>query len=652
MLGRYRESVRVWIDPVGLMLYRRLRLRPNHLTIIGLGVSLLAATAFCAGRTRSAGTLLILAGLCDFFDGSLARVSGQVSAFGAFLDSVIDRYSDLVVLLGIVVLFAQMPHARGAIVAMAGLIGSMMVSYTRARAESIGVRCTVGMMERPERMICLIAGALLDLLEPALWVLAILANLTAIQRIVFTWRATRDAELLRTLLFAAVLLVSAAGVAGSETPSTASEPEQAWAAAVEAYQGGEAEPLVREFGTDAARESPIGDYVRYLLADALTRVDDLAGARTAALSVAEKYPTSRLAPRALLQAATLDLRAGQDAAAQTVLVRLVDTYPDAPELPAGLYLLGLSAEARGQLDAAAQAYREIRVRAPASGYADGAEDRIVALQTLGVRVPPLTPAQRADRAERLLRADVPDTAMSEAERLVDEVKGGPIATRALRVIADGARRLGRHELAVRTLGLLVDRSPAERRPALRLEQARLLVRAGERARALTTLDVVVSTGPDADKAEALYLKGRVLEDQAREAEATAIYRLVAAHHPTREAAAASLWRLGWLAYGKRDAQGAQRSWTRLVELGSAGSYRYPALYWAGRAREQVGGGGAAACPLCPFELRATRASNACSPSVSTTMRLMMFSSSRTFPDHEYVARRDSVSGASCFCRPY
>ncbi|PYN43345.1 MAG: hypothetical protein DMD95_14080 [Candidatus Rokuibacteriota bacterium] len=593
MLGRYRESVRVWIDPVGLMLYRRFRLRPNHLTIIGLGVSLLAATAFCAGRTRSAGTLLILAGLCDFFDGSLARVSGRVSAFGAFLDSVIDRYSDLVVLLGIVVLFAQMPHARGAIVAMAGLIGSMMVSYTRARAESIGVRCTVGMMERPERMICLIAGALLDMLEPALWVLAILANLTAIQRILFTWRATRDAELLRTLLFAAVLLVPAAGVAGSETPSTASEPEQAWAAAVEAYQGGEVEPLIREFGTDAARESPIGDHVRYLLADALARVDDLAGARTAALSVAEKYPTSRLAPRALLQAATLDLRAGQDAAAQTVLVRLVDTYPDAPELPAALYLLGLSAEGRGQLDAGAKAYREIRILAPASGYADGAEDRIAALQTLGVHVPSLTSAQRIDRAERLLRADVPDTAMSEAERLVDEVKGGPIATRALRVIADGARRLGRHELAGRTLGLLVDRSPAERRPALQLEQARLLVRAGERTRALTTLDAVVSTGPNADKAEALYLKGRVLEDQAREAEATAVYRLVVTNHPTREAAAASLWRLGWLAYGKRDAQGAQRTWTRLAELGSAGAYRYPALYWAGRTREQVGVGGAA-----------------------------------------------------------
>ena len=95
------------------MLYRRLGLRPNHLTILGLGVSLLAATAFCAGRTRYGGVLLILAGLCDFLDGSLARASGQVSAFGAFLDSVIDRYSDLVVLLGIVgVLQRRRPTPR------------------------------------------------------------------------------------------------------------------------------------------------------------------------------------------------------------------------------------------------------------------------------------------------------------------------------------------------------------------------------------------------------------------------------------------------------------------------------------------------------------------------------------------------------------
>jgi soluble lytic murein transglycosylase len=591
MLGRYREPVRGWIDPIGRVLYHRLRLRPNHLTVLGLGVSLLAAGAFVTGRTRCAGGLLILAGLCDFFDGSLARASGQVSAFGAFLDSVIDRYSDLVVLLGIVVLFAQMPHARGAVVAMAGLIGSMMVSYTKARAESIGISCTVGMMERPERMICLIAGALLDLLEPALWVLAILSNLTAIQRIAFTWRATRDTAIFRALIFV-VPLVSAVALAG-EAPRrpAAPEGEQAWPHAVEAYQQGDVEPLLREFGADQAQESVIGDYVRYLLADALEREGDLARARATALSVADRYPTSRLAPRALLLAATLDLRAGQDASAQPVLVRLIDAYQNAPERPGALYLLGLTAEALGRLDAAAQSYREVRLLAPASAYADGASDRIVALQSQGVRLTPLTPEQRVDRAERLLRADVPDVAVSEAERLVDEVRVGPVATRALRVITDAARRLNRQELATRTLGLLIDRSPAERRPTLRLELARMHVRASERNRALAALETVVTSGTEAEKAEALFLKGRVLEDLSREADAIAVYRSVVANHPTREAAAASLWRLGWLAYGKRDAQGAQRSWTRLAELGSIGAYRLPALYWAARAREQVGGAG-------------------------------------------------------------
>ena len=604
MLGRYRESVRMWIDPIGRVLYRRLHLRPNHLTVLGLGVSLLAATAFCTGRTRGAGVLLILAGLCDFFDGALARASGQVSAFGAFLDSVIDRYSDLVVLLGIVVLFAQMPHARGAIVAMAGLIGSMMVSYTKARAESIGVRCTVGMMERPERMICLIAGALLDQLEPALWVLAVLSNLTAIQRIAFTWRATRDGALLRVVLSAAVLLLPVAVVAQSEAPGTEPQPESAWGAAVGAYQQGDVEPLIREFGTDAARDSVIGDHVRYLVAEALSRGDDLARARATALSVVDRYPKSRLAPRALLLAATLDLRAEQDASAQTILVRLINSYPDSGELSAALYLLAMTAETLGQLDAAALTYRDVRILTPTSGYADGAGDRIVALQAAGIRLPPMTPTQRVDRAERLFRGDVPDVAMGEAERIVDETKESAVVTRALRVVVDSARRLGRYDVAARTLGLVIDRSPAARRPGLKLEQARLYVRAADRrsdraghnesiGRALTGLDAVAGTGAEAEKAEALYLKARVLEDLTRESEAITAYRAVAAQYPTREAAAASLWRLGWLAYGKRDAPGAQRSWTRLVELGSAGAYRMPGLYWAGRAREQVGGAGAA-----------------------------------------------------------
>ena len=275
-----------------------------------------------------------------------------------------------------------------------------------------------------------------------------------------------------------------------------------------------------------------------------------------------------------------------------MLVRLINAYPDAPELPGALYLLAMTAEALGQSDAAALTYRDVRLLAPASGYAEGASDRIVALQAAGARLPPLTPAQRIDRAERLLRSNVPDVAMSEAQGIAAEVKDGAVVTRALRVVADSARNLRQYDVAARTLGLVIDRSSAERRPGLKLEQARLYVRAKDPARALAVLDAA-ATGTEAEKSEALYLKARMLEDLNREADAITAYRAVAVQFPSREAAAASLWRLGWLAYGKKDAQGTQKNWTRLAELGSAGAYRLPALYWTGRAREQAGGAGAA-----------------------------------------------------------
>jgi soluble lytic murein transglycosylase len=592
MLSRYRESLRTWTDPIGHALYR-LHLRPNHLTLAGLGVSLLAASAFVAGRVRTAGVLLLLAGLFDFFDGSLARASRQVTAFGAFLDSVIDRYSDLVVLLGIVVLFARMPHTRGAAVAMAGLVGSVMVSYTKARAESIGVDCAVGMMERPERLICLIAGALFDLLEPALWVLAVLANLTALQRIVFTWRAVRGAAILPA---AAVLLLSSSAAGAAEPgaraaaapPGVAPEALAAWARAVEEFQGGDPEPLIREFSAEAALSSPIADYVRVLLADALSRRGDLAAARATAAQVAERHPASRLAPAALIQAATLASQAGDEAGAQALLTRLLSAYPDAPEVPQALYLLGMTGEARGQATAAAHAYRELTILAPASGWADGAADRLAELARAGVRAPELSAQQRLDRAERLLKGGVPKTAAEEAERLAAEVRDPGLAARALRIVADASVRLGRYEVAARALDLAAGQVPPERRAALRLEQARLLLRAGRHQAALEVL-TRVKPAAEAEAAEAAWLRARALEELDRPAEAGVAYRAVAARYPAREVAGAALWRAGWLAWQRGDLRTAEALWLRVGEIPGGRPYRQAALYWAGRAREQAAG---------------------------------------------------------------
>ena len=194
MLSHYRASLHTFADPVARLLLRA-HVRPNQLTILGLGVSVAAAHEFFQGRPRAGAMLLAVAGLFDFFDGSLARLAGSESAFGAFLDSVVDRYSDLLVLLGIVLYYERADEARGVFFTMITLVGTIMVSYTKARAQSIGVRCEIGLMERPERMIVLIGGGLFNLLTPSLIALAVLTNVTAVQRILYVRRAARDRSL-------------------------------------------------------------------------------------------------------------------------------------------------------------------------------------------------------------------------------------------------------------------------------------------------------------------------------------------------------------------------------------------------------------------------------------------------------------------------
>jgi CDP-diacylglycerol--glycerol-3-phosphate 3-phosphatidyltransferase len=193
MLSHYKTPLARLGDPVARVLLRA-RLRPNHLTVVGLGVSIGAACSMAQGHLRLAALLLVVAGLCDFFDGALARLANSVSAFGAFLDSVVDRYSDQMILLGGVLYYERLGDTRGVVLTLVTLVGTVMVSYTKARAQSIGVSCEIGLMERPERLILLIAGLTFNLLTAALVVLAILTNLTALQRILYTRRAVATRE--------------------------------------------------------------------------------------------------------------------------------------------------------------------------------------------------------------------------------------------------------------------------------------------------------------------------------------------------------------------------------------------------------------------------------------------------------------------------
>jgi CDP-diacylglycerol--glycerol-3-phosphate 3-phosphatidyltransferase len=167
-----------------------LRVHPNILTLIGLLINIFAMVLFAKGIFLWAGVVIVVAGIFDMVDGEVARRTKRVTKFGAFFDSVIDRYSDMLLLLGLVIWYAKIN--RIFYVGLTGLvlIGSVLTSYTRARAESLIPACKVGFLERPERIVLLIIGSLTDRMAAVLWVMAILSNWTVSQRIWYTWRET------------------------------------------------------------------------------------------------------------------------------------------------------------------------------------------------------------------------------------------------------------------------------------------------------------------------------------------------------------------------------------------------------------------------------------------------------------------------------
>ena len=172
-------------------------INPNVLTFFGMIVNFWAAVMFAAGLFGSAASLIFLAGLLDMLDGQVARREQRVTAFGAFLDSTLDRYSDMALYMGLLVYYARHGRTAYVILAAAATAGSVMVSYARARAESLIPACKVGFMERPERVVLLILGGAFDRMAPALWVIAVVSTITVIHRIVYTWQETKAGRIIR-----------------------------------------------------------------------------------------------------------------------------------------------------------------------------------------------------------------------------------------------------------------------------------------------------------------------------------------------------------------------------------------------------------------------------------------------------------------------
>jgi CDP-diacylglycerol--glycerol-3-phosphate 3-phosphatidyltransferase len=185
------------LDPVILRCYKFLFLNrpisPNTITLIGLCFSILAfITIVIRQPLWVAGIILIISGFFDLLDGAVARNTNTVSRFGGFLDSVLDRYSDLLIMLGISIHFLYQSNTVFSVITFIAAIGVAIIPYARARAEAASVECHNGLLERPERVMLLVLGLVFCLLKPVIVILAILTHITVIQRIMLTWNTTKN----------------------------------------------------------------------------------------------------------------------------------------------------------------------------------------------------------------------------------------------------------------------------------------------------------------------------------------------------------------------------------------------------------------------------------------------------------------------------
>ncbi len=188
MLAKVRHTLAQRVSKFPAMLLARLGISPNTLTIFGFATILVVAWVLSTGRLFLGGFLVLLTASLDFLDGALARATGRTTKFGAFLDSSLDRYSDAALFLGLLAYCASQGSYHQIVLIGAALTGSLATSYTRARAEALGVTGEVGLFTRTERIVLLAIGLIANQMIVILWVIAVLSNFTALQRIYHVWR--------------------------------------------------------------------------------------------------------------------------------------------------------------------------------------------------------------------------------------------------------------------------------------------------------------------------------------------------------------------------------------------------------------------------------------------------------------------------------
>lgn len=187
------------LDPI-VNFFIRFGVHPNTFTFVGLFLNFIGAFFLAMNSLAIGGFFIIIGGICDTLDGKIARASGLGSKFGALLDSSLDRYSEVIMFLGIAIYFVKNDFYFTSVGVFFALGGSMMVSYIRARAEGLGYNCRVGIMQRAERIVVIGLGALLSIffshwmLAISIWVVAVMATVTAIQRVMYIYNLDKQLE--------------------------------------------------------------------------------------------------------------------------------------------------------------------------------------------------------------------------------------------------------------------------------------------------------------------------------------------------------------------------------------------------------------------------------------------------------------------------
>jgi soluble lytic murein transglycosylase len=368
--------------------------------------------------------------------------------------------------------------------------------------------------------------------------------------------------------------------------SLSAESRDRFVAALAAFRAADWPTAATDFGDRAWASTSLASYALLFQAQSLLSTGDAVGARAAAQQAVGDSADGRLAPSALVQAGAVLSSAGDGASAASVFRHFLAHHGDHPDAPRVRLELAETLLAGGLGSEAARTFRALWVMAPAAPEAESAAQQLRILAARGL-AGPATLQERVERAERLLAAGRPEPARTEAEGILSDGPSTEIRSRALKVVFDASRRAGRYDQAVATVNRALASLPAER-PRWLLELVRLERRRNPE-QAVATVDKLARDYPTSpESADALLIKGGLLEEAAKTSGAQHAYRALLAAHADRGEAAAALWRLGWLAWFQGSYAEAAASWARVLTIRGGHAYREASLYWLGRAEEQRG----------------------------------------------------------------